>query len=859
LRELPEVESVAIRRTVASAGREGSWPGWVDDRLIECWSRRGVTSPYAHQIRALETTAAGGDVLLATATASGKSLCFQTPVVQAVLDDPGARALFLFPTKALARDQVEGLRNLVGAGTPLQDLVGSGVYDGDTPPDQRRAARSNAHVVASNPDMLHRAVLPHHDRWSSFLAGLRYVVIDELHTYRGLFGSHVGNVLRRLLRVCAFHGSRPQVIACSATIANPRDLARGLIGREEFDLIDENTAPAGSRTFLILNPAVVDPATGVRRDYLKVTRRVASILREESVPTLAFCRTRKAVELLTRYLREDECRSGSALGERDEGGHPREARPADPADIARARRRIRGYRGGYLPGHRREIEEALRSGEAKIVASTNALELGMDIGGLDAVVLAGYPGTRAATVQRSGRAGRRGSPALTVLVLSSAPLDQFIAAAPGFLMDEPPEHARVDPDNPEVLVPHLRCAAYELPFNSPETGPCDRFGPVHGDELGSALEYLAGAGSLHSERFSDHGSTEDPASVPCERRRYFTVGDTFPADGVDLRRPLEENFVVVEVSKVGSERGRILAEVDFADASSYVHVGAIYVLEGRCYEVLRLDWDARKAYVQPVRSQYYTEAVHKLKVRMLDPSHSDAPERVAGTGYAHVVKATTGFKKLRFRTHENIGFGPINLPDLELHTVAAFWRFPEAVLRRLSDPRRRATAALGAAHALRHVAAMVLMCDVRDLGHAIADATDDGWAPIIGKAKLDELRIVAGGRPTLYLYDRVPGGAGLSSHAHALGAPFLRRVAEAVAGCSCRAKRGGCPVCMGTEALQVLDAAREKGRGEGVGGEPAIVAPASYAPAGTGEERRNSARASDDVVDVLLSLAAEVA
>jgi DEAD/DEAH box helicase domain-containing protein len=835
--ELDELELVTVRRTPARAGVMGEWPTWIDARVRECFATIGVDRPYEHQRRGLQALHEGRDLVLATATASGKSLCYQAPVLQAALDDPGSRALFLFPTKALGRDQIEAIRALVGRETPLHGIVGAGTYDGDTPPDQRRAARARAHVIATNPDMLHRGVLPHHDRWATFLSGLRYVVIDELHSYRGVFGSHVANVLRRLWRVCAFHGSQPRVIACSATIANPRELAATLCARDNFEVIEQSTAPVGQRTFVVLNPGVVDPLTGVRRDYLKCTRAVLGRLRSAEVTTLAFCRTRKAVELLTRYLREDEAgvresgrspmptekdslapanrppravgpwarmQQGAARERDDFRREPELAGPVDAGAADRASRSIRGYRGGYLPEHRREIEAALRRGEAKIVASTNALELGMDIGGLDAVVLAGYPGTRAATWQRAGRAGRRQEPALTVMILSSRPLDQFVAAAPDFLFAEPPEHARVDALNPEILVPHLRCAAYELPFafGSDEQAAqpwWSSWGGLESSELAGALDYLAERGVLLRET-----------------NRYYAIGQAFPADSVDLRGTIEENFAVVEELPGRAEHGRILAEVDFEDGPLYLHPGAIYPLEGAIYEVRRLDWDERKAYVRAASVNYYTEAVCKLRVRMLEgvegPSsvarsrhgHGDALSARAvhdGTGYAHVVRTVPGFKKLRFRTHENIGFGPVNLPDLELHTVAAYWGFPDVLLAWLADPQRRSNAALAAAHAVHHVAAMVLMCEVGDLEHAVASGPPGpegvaAWAPVgLGRPSA-EASLIASGRPTIYLYDNMPGGAGLATRVHSLGRPFFERVLAVVRGCGCA---HGCPTCIGTE------------------------------------------------------------
>ncbi len=779
----PRLEIVATHHVGARSGAFVPWPDHLDPRLVAALEATGRARAYAHQANALEAISSGKDVVLATSTSSGKSIAFQVPLLHAAMTEPSTRALLLFPTKALARDQVESLRALagvVGAGASGSGPLGVATYDGDTPPDQRRAARLRAHAVATNPDMLHRGLLPNHERWSRFLAGLRFVVLDELHMYRGVFGSHVANVLRRLLRICAGYGARPCIVACSATIANPAQLARGLTGRD-FVVVDRNAAPAGPRTYVAVNPGVVDALTGVRRDYLKVARTVTSHLRARQVPTLAFCRTRKAVELLTRYLREDEIRQSSG------------SRAAPPAARARADRLIRGYRGGYLPDHRREIERALRAGEAQVVASTCALELGMDIGGLDAVVLAGYPGSVAATLQRAGRAGRREDPSLVVMVLSSRPLDQFVANAPQFLFERAPEQARVDPDNPEILVPHLRCAAYERPLEAGEPFP-----GVDPAELAPVLQYLADQGRLFRDK------------APGGTVRYLALGPAFPAGDVDLRGPIEENFAVVETRLGEVADGRILAEVDFEDGPLYLHPGAIYPLEGVTYEVRELDWEGRKAYVRRVDAAYYTEAVCKVRVRIVDPIavHDDDPQDPAsvahGLGYAQVVRAVPGFKKLRFSTHENIGFGPVSLPDLELHTVAAHWTLPAIALQGLADPDRRAEAALAAAHALRHVAALVLMCDTHDLSQAVASdphgkGGGGGWAPVLaGHGRVsEEARLAAGAVPCIYLYDRHPGGAGLASAAHEMGVSLVDRALSAVAGCRCR---DGCPTCLGPAA-----------------------------------------------------------
>lgn len=805
LQALPEVDVVAIHREAARSAAFGSWPDQLDPRLLAALHAQGIERPYVHQSTAIEASLAGRDVVLSTSTASGKSLAYQVPILESVLRDPKARALMMFPTKALGRDQVEALRGVVSnMGDVGTAAVGVAVYDGDTPPDERRAARRKAHVIATNPDMLHRGMLPHHEGWASVFAGLRYIVLDELHTYRGLFGAHVASVLRRLLRLCRHYGSQPQFVASSATIANPDDLFSQLTARPAPVHIDTSGAPAGQRTTLVLNPKVVDPVTGVRRDAIKVTRAVSTVLREQGTPTLVFCRTRKAVELLTRYM-QDDARADRAAGK---GGSPDS---------------VRGYRGGYLPDRRREVESALRTGDASIVATTNALELGIDIGGIDAVVLSGYPGTRAATLQRIGRAGRRGYPALGVLCLNSSPLDQFVAADTSFLFGRPPEHARVDPDNPDVLLPHLRCAAHEQAFVG---GHLEGAWPgLCAEDLREGLEYLVEHGALVR-------AGEGDTAV------YTAQGGDDPSAAVEIRGPIEENFAVVD-----QPSGDILAEVDFEDAPLYLHPGAIYTVEGRTHEVLDLQWDARKAFVRRVDADYYTEAICNTNVRVIDPnleadleaslgSGPDSglepqPPR-AGQGLAHLVRQVPGFKKIRFGTHENIGFGPIALPDLELHTVAAYWAVPDpphsasaapaggsgspsAGTPGAHDPVQRAATALAVAHALRHVAAMVLMCDVGDLGHVLTAGHPGSWGPVIhpGRRPSPDAVLHAASQPYVVLYDRNPGGAGFANAAHELGDALLERVQAVVSSCGCEQ---GCPTCMGASAPDT-DGAWEVSRG----------------------------------------------
>ncbi|MBV1860306.1 MAG: DEAD/DEAH box helicase [Nannocystaceae bacterium] len=796
LQTLPQVDVVAIHREPARSGAFGTWPQQLDSRLLAALQAHGLERPYTHQSRAIDAALAGRDVVLSTSTASGKSLAYQVPILQSVLSDSKARALMMFPTKALGRDQVEALRTMASGieGAP----VGVSVYDGDTPPDERRAARRKAHVIATNPDMLHRGMLPHHEGWASVLAGLRYVVLDELHTYRGVFGAHVANVLRRLLRLCSHYGSSPTFVASSATIANPAELFMRLTGRPASrppELLDASGAPSGPRTTIVLNPKVVDPLTGVRRDAVKVTRAVSTVLREAAVPTLVFCRTRKAVELLTRYM-QDDARADRRSGKGGKGSSPSA---------------IRGYRGGYLPDRRREVESALRTGEATLVAATNALELGIDIGGIDAVVLSGYPGTRAATVQRLGRAGRRHSPALGVVCLNSSPLDQFVAVDASFLWGKPPEHARVDPDNPDVLLPHLRCAAHEQAFVGSDLA--NVWSGLPEEDLRDGLEYLTEHGAL--VRAGD-GDTAV----------YTAQGGEDPSAAVAIRGPIEENFTVID-----QPTGDILAEVDFEDAPLYLHPGAIYTVEGRTHEVVDLQWEPRKAYVRHVEADYYTEAISNTNVRVIDPgleasesgdpvSESGAAKAPrAGQGLAHLMRQVPGFKKIRFGTHENIGFGPIALPDLELHTIAAYWAVPDPPalegaprgdgenIPGAHDPVQRAATALAVAHALRHVAAMVLMCDSGDLGHVLTAGHPGSWGPVIklGRKPSPGAVLHAASQPYIVLYDRTPGGTGLASAAHELGASLLERAQAVVSSCGCEQ---GCPTCMGPSSDEAWEVSR---------------------------------------------------
>jgi DEAD/DEAH box helicase domain-containing protein len=641
-------------------GRYEALPADLDPRLAYALQRRGIRQLYSHQAEAYRAVARGADIVVVTPTASGKTLCYNLPVVDAILKQGDARALYLFPTKALSGDQVDELQGLV-------DLLGvdlrTSTYDGDTPAEARRTIRAAGHIVVSNPDMLHTGILPHHTKWLRLFEHLRYIVLDELHTYRGVFGSHLANVLRRLFRICQFYGSTPQLICCSATIGNPREHAERLIGRP-ITLIDQSGAPRGPRTVALYNPPVVNRALGIRRDAVREAVALAGELLAGRIQTIFFARTRLSAELLTTYLQDAVRRRGR-----------------DPEGIC-------GYRAGYLPSERRRIESGLRNGTIQAVAATNALELGIDIGQLSAAVLVGYPGTVASTWQQIGRAGRRGDLSLAVLVGTSAALDQFIVTHPHYLFSHPMEEARTNPDNLLILASHVKCAAFELPFRDDET-----FGP---NTLPEILAYLEDERVLHHEGDAWH-----------------YVAEAYPAEEVSLRSASTENVVIIDTTE---PRPRVIGEVDLASAPAFVHDDAIYLHLGQQHHVERLDWEERKAYVRRVNVDYYTDAQIAVDVRVLEEF---AREGEGAHGEVVVTFRPTIFKKLTLATHENVGFGTIRLPETTLHTTAVWWMFPHAQTVAIG-PDELQGALLGVAHALQNIAPLHLMSDPRDLG-AVAE------------------------------------------------------------------------------------------------------------------------------------------
>ena len=764
----------AVRRLAPQAAVCAPFPDALDPRVHAAYAARGIEQLYSHQAEAVDHALHGRNVVIVTPTASGKTLCYNVPVLDAILKDSAARALYLFPTKALAQDQLAELHQMaevIGGQSreePEADRrnvqFGVFTYDGDTPQDARRAIRGKAHVVLSNPDMVHAGILPHHPRWAKLFENLKYIVIDELHTYRGVFGSHLANILRRLQRVCRHYGSNPTFICSSATIANPKELAEKLTG-QPFEIVNKNGAPRGEKFFLFVNPPVVNAQLGIRRSYLSETRRVAIEFLKRGLQLIVFAQSRLSTEILTTYMKDAF------------------AGPPGAADV------IRGYRGGYLPIRRREIERGLRDGDVRCVVSTNALELGIDIGALDVAVMAGYPGTIAATWQRAGRAGRRTGRSAAVLVASSAPVDQFVARHPDYFFGASPEHALVNPDNLHILLDHVKCAAFELPFHDG-----DVFGSINVDEV---LAVLGEEGFVHH--------TEG---------QWQWTHESYPADAVSLRSVTSDNFVIID--QTNGER--VIGETDFTSGPSVLHEKAIYILEGQLFQVEKLDFDNRKAFVRAVECDYYTDAIDYTKVTILEIFAGDAmPQLDAETtasialaaaglekddvdrtadvdvlptslqpidpgvshaaalrshGEVHVVSRVVGFKKIKFYTNENIGAGELDLPEQNMHTTSYWLRIPAeltAALPYSTDDRRDGIA--GIAFAMHNIAPLLLMSDQGDIGVSID-------------------------RETIFLYDNYPGGIGFSEPLFSMHDELLSRTRELIDECPCQS---GCPSCVGPE------------------------------------------------------------
>jgi DEAD/DEAH box helicase domain-containing protein len=805
------------------------WPAALDTRVVAAVNSQGIAQPYNHQAEAIEAALNGQHVVMVTATASGKTLGYNAPVLQTLLIEPTARALYLFPTKALAQDQVVAFNQL--AGGLGKNAPHAATYDGDTPQSARSKIRQNTPVIISNPDMLHTGILPHHPRWRKFLAKLRYIVIDELHTYRGVFGSHFANVLRRLHRICTFYGAAPQFICASATIANPHQHALALLDLVEphrLHVVEQNGAPRAKKQLIFYNPPIIDEKLNMRRGVLVTGNEIARQLLEAEAQTVVFARARLTVEVLLTYLRDF-----AALKDW-------------PAET------IRGYRGGYLPLARREIETGLREGAVKGVVATNALELGVDIGGLNACVLTGYPGTIASTWQQIGRAGRRQGESVAVLVASQAPLDQFLMAHPDYFFDRGAEHARIDPDNLLIALSHLQCAAYELPFRADEP-----FGLFPNPR--EMLDYLVEAGTLRKSG-----------------EQYHWVGETYPAGEVSLRSAGIDNVVITV-----EEDGQIttIGEVDRPSAPLLLYPGAIYLHEGASYQITMLDLDGGRAEATPVDVGYYTRATSTTDIEILAVKEEDTtPSLHRAWGDVVVSSDVTGYRQIRRYTHETLGYGDVNLPAQAFETTAYWLTLSEAMLDQLReagiwrqdkldygpadlwqrqrnaartrdgyrcrscnaperqnrrhdvhhirplrefleeaahnnvDPAtvypqahalsnlitlcpschrraevivRTANAWGGLAYALSNLAPLFLMCDPRDIGLTYESRPIDAEA-----------------LPTITLYDSIPHGLGFADQLYDLHHDLLQAAYALARDCPCQR---GCPACVGPPPGESVD------------------------------------------------------
>ncbi len=743
----------AVRHFPAREAQWANFPEWVKAELVSAYSAKGVSQLYTHQAAAAEAVHAEKNVVIVTPTSSGKTLCYNLPVLNAVLEDSDTRALYLFPTKALAQDQLAELYDL---NQRLDNCFGVFTYDGDTPADARKAIRQKGHVVLTNPDMLHTGILPHHTRWTRLFENLRYIILDELHTYRGVFGSHLCNVLRRLRRIARFYERKPQFICCSATIANPGELASRLL-ETEVEVLDSNGAPAAEKTFVFYNPPVVNRALGIRRSYINESARVAQEFLRRDLQTIVFSNSRLNTEILLTYLQQVDPKL-----------------PGKPE-------KIRGYRGGYLPNERREIERGLREGRIRGVVSTSALELGIDVGSLDSVVMAGYPGTIAATWQRAGRSGRRRGNSCAVLVASSAPLDQFMVRHPDYFFGRTPEHAFIQPDNLEILINHLKCAAFELPI-----APDEQFGDV---DLPDLCARLAEAGFLH-----------------LAGANYHWTHEAYPADTISLRSVTSDNFVIIDITG----EPNVVGEIDFPSALIFVHEKAIYLHAGQQYYVEHFDFKERKAYVKRVDVNYYTDAVRYTQVRVLEvaasESASSSSSLTSSTSHSHgdvlVRSQVVGFKKIKFFTNETIGDGKLDLPENEMHTTSYWITLERPLLESLPfSISERQSGMFGLLYALESVATLLLMCDRRDLGTAIGENPPSlresvalSEAKGLNPASLNLPRETEFFEPNLYLFDAYPGGIGFSEPLFRAHDVLMQKTRELISSCECEQ---GCPSCVG--------------------------------------------------------------
>ncbi len=734
IRSTPEIHDniVSWRTLKRSEGAYADFPESIDPRLIEAFRMRGIERLYSHQRSAVDTVLAGKDLVIVTPTASGKTLCYNLPVLNAILTTDKAKALYLFPTKALSQDQVAELHAVIDGLPERERPVYSYTYDGDTPPTIRKKMRETGDIVVTNPYMLHAGILPNHPKWVNLFLELKYVVIDEIHHYRGVFGSHMGNIIRRLSRICRHYGSDPVFICCSATIANPCDLAGKLIGRDA-ELIHADGSPRGEKHFLFYNPPLVNREMGLRADTVGEIRALGELLILNGIQTIFFARSRNEVEIITKYLKDMMIR------------HNR-----DPEQI-------QGYRGGYLPNLRREIEAGLREGEILGVVATNALELGVDIGSLDSCVMTGYPGSVASAWQQAGRAGRRAGTSIALLAARNTAIDQYIMNHPEYFFDRSEQNVIINPDNDVIQYNHVKCSAFEVPF-----AEGDHFGsPPDAEKLSEILQFLEyDARILHKVK-----------------DRWFWMADSYPAEGVSINAADMDEFIIHDVSFPEVTRQSTLAQIDRPSAMTMIHPEAIYQHQGDQYLIEELDYENRIAYAGKVNVDYYTDAETEtdLQVKHID-QEAGQTRCTLYHGEVAVTTQATMFKKIKFYTHENVGAGDIHLPPEKMDTTS-FWFTLSGELAnavRLYEG-SNSGALVGLCYALRSTVPLFVRCDIGDIR-----VTSESRSPHFGLA-------------TVYVYDNVPSGVGLSEKVMEIHGQIFEAALEIVERCECNY---GCPACV---------------------------------------------------------------
>jgi DEAD/DEAH box helicase domain-containing protein len=695
-------------------------PDYIDEKIVKSLKEKKINKLYSHQALAVEKINNNEDIVIVTPTASGKTLCYNIPVLNKILKDKDTRALYLFPTKALSQDQTSELYSLI-------DILGEDIktytYDGDTPVSARKSIRQAGHIVVTNPDMLHSGILPHHTKWTKLFENLKFIVIDEIHHYRGVFGSHLANVIRRLTRICKFYNSNPIFICCSATIANPGELASKIVNKS-VTLVDNNGAPSGKKHIIFMNPSIINKQLGIRKSSLLEAKNLTQNLIKNGIQTIVFTRSRLSVEVLVTYLKDlyfNKINFG---------------------------KKIRGYRGGYLPNLRREIERGLRNGEVLGVVSTNALELGIDIGDLEVCVICGYPGSIASTWQQAGRAGRRNSTSAIFVIAGSSPLDQYIINNPDYFMKKTPENGLINPDNLSILYNHMKCAAFELPFEKDE-----KFGVETTNEI---LDFMTDMKILRNVK-----------------DRWYWMSDVFPASEVSLRSASNENFIIIDITLA---KHKVIGEVDRFSAPMLIHEEAIYIHEGQQYQVEKLDFENKKAYIRKIDVDYYTDANLAVDLKVIDVFREENKNDITRYSGEVVVSALVNmFKKIKLYTHENIGSGPVELPELELHTTSYWISLPENI-KYIYSKSVLQNALVGLANSLANATPVFLMCDPKDI-----NVVYNVKAPFTQK-------------PTLYIYDSYPGGVGFSDKIFTIDKDIFKTSKNMIKGCLCD---DGCPSCIG--------------------------------------------------------------